>query len=164
MVDKVTIDCCTDFDDEILKEEVYGVGDSIDDYDSNEGSADSPENDRTACERGHQCEHECYLQGGNAFCDCNGGYVLDQNGYSCNKIASTDTKKDDCESGLQKNSFGDCVDIDECKSSHFVCSPLERCINTQGSFKCESFQECPNGHEFNRDTWKCEGKICWLRK
>ncbi|KAG0712253.1 Fibrillin-3 [Chionoecetes opilio] len=65
-----------------------------------------------------------------------------------------------CPSGFRRNlSTLQCEDIDECVEEA-PCGPEERCVNTQGSYKCRS-RRCPPGYQRNiwgqcRDVNECE--------
>lgn len=55
-----------------------------------------------------------------------------------------------CESGFQKNTLGDCLDIDECS----VGTPCRHnCLNTEGSYRCVCSDE--NGEHHNEDSDAC---------
>ncbi|CAJ1074911.1 complement component C1q receptor-like [Xyrichtys novacula] len=55
-----------------------------------------------------------------------------------------------CEPGFQKDSLGDCVDIDECGSG----APCRHsCLNTEGSFRCVCSDE--NGKHQDEDSDTC---------
>uniref|UniRef100_UPI0037E7A94D C-type lectin domain family 14 member A n=1 Tax=Semicossyphus pulcher TaxID=241346 RepID=UPI0037E7A94D len=55
-----------------------------------------------------------------------------------------------CESGFQKNTLGNCVDIDECS----VDAPCKHtCLNTEGSFRCVCMDE--NGKHHEEDSVAC---------
>ena len=43
----------------------------------------------------------------------------------------------ECENGFQMNENGFCDDFDECESEKYRCDENAKCINTDGSFKCD---------------------------
>ncbi|MEQ2164342.1 hypothetical protein GOODEAATRI_005691, partial [Goodea atripinnis] len=55
------------------------------------------------------CMHECRVDGGNPFCNCKPGYLLGEDGKTCE-------------------------DIDECKTEETSCA--HGCHNTLGSYTC----------------------------
>ncbi|XP_072291030.1 fibulin-1 isoform X1 [Eucyclogobius newberryi] len=73
------------------------------------------------------CAHQCV---GNNTCSCFKGYKLNPNGKSCD-------------------------DINECVLGSSNCRSGERCINTEGSFRCQREVSCGTGYELT-DTNDCE--------
>ncbi|VDN06238.1 unnamed protein product [Thelazia callipaeda] len=55
----------------------------------------------------------------------------------------------ECREGYSKNVFGDCLDIDECRTVDTVCDRNAWCLNTIGSYKCK----CKVG--YSGDGTKC---------
>ncbi|XP_059057895.1 latent-transforming growth factor beta-binding protein 4-like isoform X2 [Achroia grisella] len=51
-----------------------------------------------------------------------------------------------CLHGYERDSNGNCVDVDECQDNRYACSSLEMCVNREGGYVCE----CISG--FRRDT------------
>lgn len=52
-----------------------------------------------------------------------------------------------CLNGYEKNERGECVDIDECASGHYICSNMESCSNQPGGYSCDcisGFQREPS--------------------
>ncbi|CAB3397402.1 unnamed protein product [Caenorhabditis bovis] len=43
----------------------------------------------------------------------------------------------ECRSGYQKNEYGECIDIDECRGFKGVCDRNAWCVNEIGSYRCE---------------------------
>ncbi|XP_033823944.1 fibulin-1 isoform X2 [Periophthalmus magnuspinnatus] len=73
------------------------------------------------------CAHQCV---GNNTCGCLKGYKLKPDGRSCD-------------------------DINECLLGSSNCRSGERCINTEGSFRCQREVSCGTGYELT-DTNDCE--------
>uniref|UniRef100_A0A3Q4BX62 C-type lectin domain-containing protein n=1 Tax=Mola mola TaxID=94237 RepID=A0A3Q4BX62_MOLML len=62
-----------------------------------------------------------------------------------NSPANFTTICDPCEDGFQKESSGECVDIDECGGSPAPCRST--CLNTAGSYRCTCSDETGNHHD-----------------
>lgn len=62
-----------------------------------------------------------------------------------NSPANFTTICDPCEDGFQKESSGECVDIDECDGSPAPCRST--CLNTAGSYRCTCSDETGNHHD-----------------
>ncbi|XP_017126067.1 fibulin-1 [Drosophila elegans] len=60
----------------------------------------------------------------------------------------------DCNSGFYRNSLGACVDINECVERN-PCGNHQRCINTNGHFRCESLLQCSPGYKSRADGRSC---------
>ncbi|EGT57658.1 hypothetical protein CAEBREN_31585 [Caenorhabditis brenneri] len=43
----------------------------------------------------------------------------------------------ECRSGYEKNQYGECIDIDECRGYKAVCDKNAWCVNEIGSYRCE---------------------------
>ncbi|CAN7940634.1 unnamed protein product, partial [Ixodes pacificus] len=54
-----------------------------------------------------------------------------------------------CSAGMKTDIFGKCVDINECHNRS-LCGRYHRCINTVGSYHCESLLTCSAGYEPNQ--------------
>ncbi|XP_070695374.1 fibulin-2-like isoform X2 [Pempheris klunzingeri] len=80
------------------------------------------------CEANSPCEQHCTSVGGRLQCSCFPGFSLMADGRSCE-------------------------DINECLSAH-ACQLNERCVNTAGSYICQTLITCPPGHQINNDI--CE--------
>ncbi|XP_053497769.1 fibulin-1 isoform X3 [Ictalurus furcatus] len=79
------------------------------------------------------CAHSCL---GNNACACFAGYKLKPDGKNCE-------------------------DINECLLGSHHCNPGERCINTQGSYRCQREVSCGTGYELTdnnscKDIDECE--------
>ncbi|KAH6928517.1 hypothetical protein HPB50_016854 [Hyalomma asiaticum] len=61
----------------------------------------------------------------------------------------------DCQPGLTSDSFGKCVDINECAHNRSLCGRYHRCVNTVGSYHCESLLSCTPGFEPNPQGNQC---------
>ncbi|XP_037816046.1 fibulin-2-like [Lucilia sericata] len=60
-----------------------------------------------------------------------------------------------CETGLQRNHLGVCVDINECLLSNNPCGSHQRCINTNGSYRCQNRLKCQAGYKSNPKGTEC---------
>ncbi|KAL1419333.1 hypothetical protein MTO96_005416 [Rhipicephalus appendiculatus] len=60
-----------------------------------------------------------------------------------------------CLPGHTSDSFGNCVDINECAHNRSLCGRYHRCINTVGSYHCESLLSCTPGYEPNSQGNRC---------
>lgn len=73
------------------------------------------------------------------------------------RLAQYDTQLGPCGVGFQRNAQGACVDIDECLSPN-VCRRNQRCVNTNGSYKCLNLLSCSGGFTSNDEGTQCIGK------
>ena len=101
--------------------------------------------DTNECSK-NPCEHICTNTIGFFNCSCNDGYVLDENGRSCNGTYA-------CNYADYPQIFTNvhyCIDIDECLSgpcpSHFICN------NMDGNYSCD----CPSGTMKNGTDCVCK--------
>ncbi|XP_043069428.1 fibulin-1 isoform X1 [Drosophila bipectinata] len=92
--------------------------------------------------------------------------------YPDQNTENTDLKIS-CSSGFHRNDFGACVDTDECQTNN-PCRSHERCINTNGNYRCEILLKCRGGYKSTSDGKSCididecetgehncgEGQIC----
>ena len=90
------------------------------------------------------CDQICINTIGNFHCNCTEGYLLNEDGFSC-----------DGESIILPLHSTECslniADIDECLSS--PCHPNATCNNTDGSFTCA----CVGG--YSGDGFQCIGEV-----
>lgn len=63
-----------------------------------------------------------------------------------------------CQEGFYRNGQGACTDIDECVSNN-PCRRNQRCINTNGSYKCQNLLQCSNGYTSNDAGTQCIGNL-----
>ncbi|XP_065305767.1 fibulin-1-like isoform X9 [Dermacentor albipictus] len=61
----------------------------------------------------------------------------------------------DCPPGHTSDSFGNCADVNECAHNRSLCGRYHRCINTVGSYQCESLLSCTPGYEPNLQGNQC---------
>nr|XP_015208785.1 PREDICTED: fibulin-1 isoform X1 [Lepisosteus oculatus] len=85
------------------------------------------------CRGAGQCSQRCH---GNGTCSCFEGYKLKSDGQTCE-------------------------DINECILGSHSCRAGERCINTQGSYRCQREISCGTGYELTdsnlcKDIDECE--------
>ncbi|XP_014213292.1 fibrillin-2 [Copidosoma floridanum] len=59
-----------------------------------------------------------------------------------------------CPRGFEAGALGQCIDVDECRRNVKMCGN-QRCINTLGSFRCESKTLCGIGYAPDRVTGHC---------
>nr|XP_029731704.1 fibulin-1 isoform X4 [Aedes albopictus] len=59
-----------------------------------------------------------------------------------------------CGIGFERNALGACVDIDECLNEH-TCRPNQKCVNSNGSYRCYDLLACPSGFVANSDATEC---------
>ncbi|XP_065089708.1 fibulin-1 isoform X2 [Ochlerotatus camptorhynchus] len=59
-----------------------------------------------------------------------------------------------CGFGFERNALGACVDIDECSREN-ACRSNQRCVNSNGSYRCHDMLICPNGFVSNSDATEC---------
>ncbi|XP_060069782.1 hemicentin-1-like [Ylistrum balloti] len=105
------------------------------------------------------CGHECNNILGGYQCSCSRGFMLVENGR-CTDIneciqgisgCSHDCKnsigsyKCACPPGFRLQDLLTCIDINECSEHSSVCRSDEKCINSEGSFKCVML--CADGYE-----------------
>ncbi|KAG8039052.1 hypothetical protein G9C98_003359 [Cotesia typhae] len=66
-------------------------------------------------------------------------------------------EQNSCPRGFEPGSSGQCIDIDECYGASNPCarSPLQRCINTVGSYRCVSRVICGAGWTLDPVTSRC---------
>lgn len=107
------------------------------------------------CDVNHTCDHRCYVRKNVAYCECDEGYQLGTDGFSCIPLNDKETPIV-CDVGLKDNGLGDCEDINECESEKSPCSKYERCVNTIGSYICEEINVCPFGYVYNEEIKSCE--------
>ncbi|KAK8765935.1 hypothetical protein V5799_007283 [Amblyomma americanum] len=61
----------------------------------------------------------------------------------------------ECPPGHRSDSFGHCADINECMHNRTLCGRYYRCINTVGSYHCESLLSCTPGYEPSPQANQC---------
>uniref|UniRef100_H3BWE5 Matrilin 4 n=1 Tax=Tetraodon nigroviridis TaxID=99883 RepID=H3BWE5_TETNG len=118
------------------------------------------------CSHGnHSCDHECVSVLSGYHCQCNHGYRLLDNGWTCRAIDLCSEGKHDCQQicvsspgsftcgcgpGFRLNQDQKtCTDVDLCNSLDHGCE--HQCVNTPGSFYCA----CADGRSLQEDGKSC---------
>ncbi|XP_043063561.1 fibulin-1 isoform X2 [Drosophila ficusphila] len=70
------------------------------------------------------------------------------------KLGPIATSRSDCSAGFYRNKLGACVDTNECVEMN-PCGNHQRCINTNGHFRCESLLQCSPGYKSTADGKSC---------
>ena len=91
------------------------------------------------------CDQDCTNTLGSFFCNCSEGYLLNENGLTCDGVQY------ECTNFEWINFINFCLsDVDECSSD--PCHSNATCNNTLGSFMCS----CISG--YTGDGFQCIGK------
>lgn len=118
------------------------------------------------CQQKLNCEHGTRINGNGTSCDdideCSeksfncrhdeicknkpGSYDCVPSPCSITQIYDYVNKTCTCEAGL-RNVDGNCVDINECEETPFVCAVGEKCVNHIGGYRCVRMNECQPGFE-----------------
>lgn len=72
------------------------------------------------------------------------------------RYSEWDSRFGPCNAGFQRSSQGACVDVDECYVSN-PCRRNQRCLNTNGSYKCVNLLTCSGGFTSNDEGTQCVG-------
>nr|XP_006818543.1 PREDICTED: fibrillin-3-like [Saccoglossus kowalevskii] len=112
------------------------------------------------------CEHICHDTHDSYVCQCNPGYTINPDGYSCDDDNECqDNNGDcaqicyntdgsyvcDCEHGYVLEEDGhNCTDVNECLQENGGCN--HNCHNLPGSYYCW----CEDGYSMNYDNHTCE--------
>ncbi|XP_067614433.1 fibulin-1-like [Eurosta solidaginis] len=59
-----------------------------------------------------------------------------------------------CEVGYRRNHLDLCVDFNECTNPN-SCGSHQRCVNTNGSYRCRSLLQCSKGYQLSSDGTQC---------
>ncbi|XP_072027506.1 uncharacterized protein [Amphiura filiformis] len=123
------------------------------------------------------CSQNCQnFNNGTYQCTCNHGYQLDTNGFTCRRATTapadlcttapcTDncfsngvTYQCSCNQGYLLNDDGvSCRDEDECVTGYYQCGGNERCVNTDGGYRCEQGAQCTEpGYAYSDTAGRCE--------
>ncbi|KAL7022702.1 hypothetical protein ACKWTF_012350 [Chironomus riparius] len=70
------------------------------------------------------------------------------------EIRYTTTPQPHCPNGFERNYLGACIDINECEVRN-PCSRSQKCINTNGGYRCINSLTCQNGYELNAEGTQC---------
>ena len=104
------------------------------------------------------CEHFCTSNGDSIFeCSCRTGYVLDDDGFTCNgnvfNTSSMEWSETSQRLWISHSHFARTIpsDINECLTSNGGCAGT--CTNTEGFFQCS----CPAQSQLASDQLNCEG-------
>ncbi|XP_065572230.1 fibrillin-2-like isoform X12 [Artemia franciscana] len=110
------------------------------------------------------CQHRCVNSWGSFKCLCEQGYTLAPDNRACYDVDECEQYRErgrnlcvgqcvnelgsykcTCPSGYKLAPDGrTCLDIDECAQGN-VCQPEETCLNTRGSYRCNSIN-CPSNY------------------
>ncbi|CAG0896133.1 unnamed protein product [Cyprideis torosa] len=88
--------------------------------------------------------------------NCGTGYTLNHHTGICEDINECEARQDNCRSLGPQYRCKNIADIDECKSN--PCQSTEVCINSMGSFRCESQRTgaCSQGYQTAADGKSCQ--------
>ncbi|XP_064473187.1 fibulin-1-like isoform X2 [Ornithodoros turicata] len=110
------------------------------------------------CEDDDECAlglHNC----GNAFVCRNteGSFRCDRKTCPAGShlLPNGECQAANCGVGMTVDSSGTCVDINECLQNRSLCSRYHRCVNTPGSYICESLLSCSPGFRANPEGTRC---------
>ncbi|CAH2327640.1 fibulin-5 isoform X1 [Pelobates cultripes] len=111
------------------------------------------------------CQQLCANVPGSYSCTCNPGFILNEDGRSCQDVDECLSSNPcvqsclntygsylcRCDPGyeLQDDGIG-CTDMDECSVSEFICQ--HECVNDPGSYYCI----CPEGYVLLDDSRTCQ--------
>ncbi|XP_054745586.1 fibulin-1 isoform X4 [Anastrepha obliqua] len=59
-----------------------------------------------------------------------------------------------CDIGFHRNQLGACVDLNECILTN-PCRSHQRCVNTNGSYRCQNLLQCSAGYKSTPDGTQC---------
>ena len=59
--------------------------------------------DEDECDYNNNCQYSCVNTDGSFYCDCDKGYKLEDNGYSCDDINECHELNGGCEFGCRNN-------------------------------------------------------------
>ncbi|XP_053550230.1 uncharacterized protein LOC128641730 [Bombina bombina] len=125
------------------------------------------------CHQDATCEKHLNIQ----QCSCNDGFIGD--GLTCSDIDECEytwsnncsspfsvctntfgSYRCDCINGYTKNSWNECIDINEClHSNHKKCDGIAKCIKINGNWSCS----CPPGYYgdgFHCEIDECTTNVC----
>ena len=92
------------------------------------------------------CQHTCINTEGNYSCSCDSGYVIKENGLSCEGMTVAGIVNPILQSLIILY-----TDINECALNNGGCQ--HKCINTDGSYYCS----CDTGYDLQQDKLSCQG-------
>ncbi|XP_055536331.1 fibulin-1 isoform X5 [Wyeomyia smithii] len=75
-------------------------------------------------------------------------------GYPQHRDIEYNRYQGSCGIGFERNALGACVDIDECSRPN-ACRQNQRCVNSNGSYRCYDLLVCPNGFMATNDGSEC---------
>ncbi|XP_018432139.1 PREDICTED: EGF-containing fibulin-like extracellular matrix protein 1 isoform X1 [Nanorana parkeri] len=134
------------------------------------------------CSLSSFCHHHCVNTLGSYYCQCNSGFQLAANNYSCVDVDECSTSPCaqecynmigsyvcQCNPGYELSRDRiNCEDIDECRTNSYLCQ--YQCVNEPGRFSCvcpEGYQlvgtrSCQDINECESNTHDCgEEGMCW---
>lgn len=103
------------------------------------GQSDPSEEEEDGCLGDHGCEHFCQSKDSDYYCYCAEGFVIDEDGYSCNPF--TDLSSDSAGPTQQPEVRDVCVEMG-CQHD---------CVETARGIRCT----CPPGYQMGPDGRMC---------
>ncbi|XP_053345365.1 matrilin-3a isoform X7 [Clarias gariepinus] len=115
------------------------------------------------CEMGHDCEHSCISSDDSYHCECQKGFVLNEDkktcsrldqcgmGHDCEHICVSSDSSYHCECWrdfVLNDDKKTCSRLDQCGVGH-DCEHI--CVTSDGSYHCK----CPRGFVLNEDKKTC---------
>uniref|UniRef100_A0A3Q4I264 Fibulin 2 n=1 Tax=Neolamprologus brichardi TaxID=32507 RepID=A0A3Q4I264_NEOBR len=154
---------CAVVSDSPYRREAFSIGQEQNGENAVESPVEVEDMDECLIYEGNICHHICVNTIGSFRCECNPGYVLQEDTFSCvqgNNICEQQCTpvggqpRCSCSPGFSLRADGrSCEDTNECLSPH-ACQLNEHCMNTAGSYVCQRLITCPPGYQINNDI--CE--------
>uniref|UniRef100_A0A3Q4N7G8 Fibulin 2 n=1 Tax=Neolamprologus brichardi TaxID=32507 RepID=A0A3Q4N7G8_NEOBR len=154
---------CHLLSDSPYRREAFSIGQEQNGENAVESPVEVEDMDECLIYEGNICHHICVNTIGSFRCECNPGYVLQEDTFSCvqgNNICEQQCTpvggqpRCSCSPGFSLRADGrSCEDTNECLSPH-ACQLNEHCMNTAGSYVCQRLITCPPGYQINNDI--CE--------
>lgn len=122
------------------------------------GTGYTLDSDTQRCEDDNECDigthncgpaFSCTNTQGSFRCiakQCTEGFLLNYSTGTCDEVH--------CAKGYRATYGGTCIDINECEAPN-RCKNHERCINTIGSYRCQSLVQCRPGFKISEIGTNC---------